>query len=390
MKNDIKTTQQLIVHMFRNNKSSQYIKNSNYNINKPNNNIVVNYKHPNLNGNIKNNGDVLNVNTNNLTNRIKYKTTKNSPERLLIQKNLSRQKNYIGLNHAQKHSSKMTTNNTLSNINKILLKTQKQNNTIKDEIIKKKILQIKDRKNMTTMNSNNNSISLSNSINHNYNHRHNNSNNNLGYFQNKGIYISKIKANKYKEFNNIQNKIKPCLQQPNSYREIKRRSNSNKEMENNINYNGKSIKCEKKGKYYNLINKYISSAAASSKQPLRQQQQKSLKNKFNTITAKMVIDINSKNSNNNTLNFHAAGTPLVENINLGKISNIGSIGNINKIKNINYNHNHNQNIKNNFIFSSTSNSLYKPKKQIKQIPNFYFDMKTLNKASYQSKQTSGK
>ena len=397
MKNDIKTTQQLIVHMFKNNKSSQYIKNSNNNINKPNNNIVVNYKQslisPNLNGNIKNNGDVLNRNNNNLTNRIKYKTTKNSPERLLIQKNLSRQKNVIGLNHAQKHSSKMTTNNTLSNINKILLKSQKQNNTIKDEIIKKKILQIKDRKNMTTtMNSNNNSISLSNSINHNYNHRHNNSNNNLGYFQNKGIYISKIKANKYKEYNNIQNKIKPCLQQPNSYREIKRRSNSNKEMENNINNNGKIIKYEKKGKYYNLINKYISSAAATSKQPQRQHQQKSLKNKFNTITAKMVIDINSKNSNNNTLNCHAAGTPLVENINIGKITNMGSIGNMNKIKNINYNynHNHNQNIKNNFIFSSTSNSLYKPKKQIKQIPNFYFDMKTINKASYQSKQTSRK
>ena len=112
---------------------------------------------------------------------------------------------------------------------------------------------------MTTLNSNNNSISLSSSINHNFNHRLNNSNIN-NYFQNKGIYVYKIKPDKNKEYNNIQNKAKTILgKEPNSYREIKRRANSNYELENDIN-NENFNKNKKKEKYYNLINKYISSA----------------------------------------------------------------------------------------------------------------------------------
>ena len=271
----------------------------------------------------------------------------------------------------------------------MLLNNQKQNYTIREDIIKKKILQIKAKKNITSLNSNNNSISLSNSISNNYQYKykHNNSNNlnnNIAYFKNKGIN-NKNKNNKMKENYNIQNKINNYLKQPNSYREIKRRSNSNYEIEKNININGKNNKYEKKVKYYNLINKYIASssasASASSKQTKRQHNQKSIKNKFNTIAVKMAIDKYRQNSNNHTLNCHGIGNPINENTNIGKINNFVNI------KNKNHN---NQNNKNTFIFSSTSNSLYKPKKQNKQLPNYYFDMKTANKTSYQSKQTSRK
>ena len=392
MKNDIKTTQQLIVHMFKNNKSL-CIKNSNSNKNKPNNNIVVNFKRSlitqnlNINANI-NKGSILNHN-NNLTSRIKYKTTKNSPERLLIQKHLSRQKNFIGLNHIQKPSNKNTSNNTLNNINKMLLTNQNHNYTIRDEIIKKKIMQIKNKKNVTTINSNNNSISLSNSINYNYNYiskyRPNNSNSNISHFKNKAIFNKKNKNSINKENYKIQKKIKSYAKQPNSYREVKRRSKSNYEKEKNINNNGKNNKYEKKGKYYNLINKYISSASASSKQPVRYLNQKYIKSKFNTIAAKMAIDKYIHNSNNHTLNYHGIGNPLSENSNNGKINNMANIK-----KKIKYKNHNNQSIKNNFIFSSTSNSLYMPKKQMKQIPNYFFDMKAINKGSYQNKQTSRK
>ena len=382
MKNGIKASQQLIVNMLKS-KKPQNPKNPNK-IQSNNNGIVVNFKHSlisqNLNGNMKGGGIRL---TNNLTNRTKYKTTKNSPERLFLQNNLSRQKNFIGLNQVFKPNSKMPINNSINSLNKMILQSQRHNNTMKEEIIKKKILQIKEKKNVALMNSNNNSMSLSNSINHNYNH--NNSNNNLGH------YINKLKSkNKNRNEINFTNRIKSSInQQPNSYREIKKRSNSNYELENNINNNlnyknisnGQFVNCGKKGKYYNLINKYISSASTSSKQPQRQQHQKSLKNKFNTITAKKVVDIYKQNSNNNTNSCRGAVSAL-ENTNIIN----SNFNNASKKKN-NF---HNQNIKNNFLFSSTINSLYKPKQQQKQITNFHFDMKTINKTSYPSKQNSRK
>mgnify|MGYP002624184704 CR=1 FL=1 len=381
MKNGIKTSQQLIVNMLKS-KKPQHSKNSNK-IQSNNNGIVVSFKHSlitqNLNGNMKGGGIII---ANNLTNRTKYKTTKNSPERLFLQKNLSRQKNIIGFNQAFKPSSKMPINNSINSINKMILQSQRNNNTMKEEIIKKKILQIKEKKNMTTMNSNNNSMSLSNSINHNY--IHNNSNNNLG------LYINKLKSKNKRNDINFQNRLKSSInQQPNSYREIKKRSNSNYELENNINNNlnyknmknGQFINCGKKGKYYNLINKYISSASSSSKQPQRQQHQKSLKNKFNTITAKKGVDIYKQNSNNNTNSCRGAMSAL-ENTNI-----INSNFNYVSKKKNNF---HKQNIKNNFLFSSTINSLYKPKQQQKQVTNFHFDMKTINKTSYPSKQNSRK
>ena len=393
--NSIKTTQQLIVHMFKIKKPHQNSRILNINKIQSKKNIGNNFKHSLISQNINGNKKRTEINqTNNLTSRTKYKTSKNSPEKIFIQKNVSRQKNVIGLNNVHNHNHQnnnnkiLINNNNINNISKLRTKNHKHSNTMGEEIIKNKILKIKEKKNMTIISSNNNSISLSNSINHNYSLHYNNSNANSGYFPNKEIYINKIKINKNKEYNNIQNKINPTIrQQPNSYREIKRRSNSNYDLSKNMK-NGKYFNNKKKEKYYNLINKYISSSSMSSKQPLRQHQQKPLKNKFNTIEVKRVIDIYKQNINNNIINDNSReGVKISEKATKINTGNFGSYVNINKIKNNNNFKTHKLNAKNNLIFSSTTNSLYKPKKQI---PCYNYNMKIINKTSCQSKQNSRK
>ena len=55
----------------------------------------------------------------------------------------------------------------------------------------------------------------------------------------------------------------------------------------------------------------------------------------------------------------------------------------------NINNPNNNNIKNNFIFSSTSNSLNKKnKKSSKKLSNFRFELRRINRTSYQSKQSN--
>ena len=370
--NSIKTTQQLIVHMLKTKKPYPSSKNSISNSNKTQskNNLAVNFKHSLISQNLNPKNKKTSL-ISKLSNRTKYKTAKSSPEQILIQKNLSRQKKALISN--QKYMNKPNNNMPISNsINKIF-QNQKHNNTMKDDVIKKRIMQIKQRKSMFTMNSNNNSMSLSNIYNYNFNHKHNNSNSNsntnISYFQNKGIYINKIKK---------QNISIGQQQQPNSYRE-KRRSNSNYDIDNinnNIKYFNNNKDFSKEKKYYNLINKYISSASISFKQPMRPQR-KSLKSKFNTINAKGAIDIYKQNiQSKQGLNI----------INVNKNKN-----NIQKNKNVNANNMGNLNInKNNYIFSSTSNNLYKTKQQNKKIPNFHFNVKIINKTSYQTKQNSRK
>ena len=109
--------------------------------------------------------------------------------------------------------------------------------------------------------------------------------------------------------------------------------------------------------------------------PMRQQRI-TLKNKFNTINVKKVIDIYKQNLQNKQ--------GLKVNINKSK-------NNTQKNKNINMDNMDNINVnKNSYIFSSSSNNLYKPKQQNKKIQNFHFNMKIVNKTSYQSKQNSRK
>ena len=372
--NSIKATQKIIVHMFKAKKPYPSSKNSISNSSKvqSKNNIAVNFKHSLISQNLNPNNKKTSL-ISNLSNRIKYKTAKNSPEQILIQKNLSRQKKIVGSN--QKHMNKNNSNLPISDsISKIIFHNSKHNNTVKEDMIKKRILQMQQRKNMTTMNSNNSSMSLSNIYNYNYNfnQRHNNSSSNtdinISYLQNKGIYMNKIKGQ------NIKFVQKP--QQPNSYRE-KRPSNSNYNLDI-INQNIKHInnkEFSKEKKYYNLINKYISISSTSLKQPMRQQRI-TLKNKFNTINVKKAIDIYKQNLQNKQ--------GLKVNINKSK-------NNTQKNKNVNMDNMDNINVnKNSYIFSSTSNNLYKPKQQNKKIQNFHFNMKIVNKTSYQSKQNSRK
>ena len=372
--NTIKTTQQLIVHLFKGKNSFQFTKNSNLNNIKPNKNILVNFKQSLISKNLKSNikGNKIGINpTNNINNKEKYKTTKNSPEHLLFQKHYSRQKNFIASN-----SKKINKMPIMNSISKTIIKSQKNSSTKNKDIIKKKILKINQKKNITSINSNNNSLSLSNSISHNY--KHNNSNINLGYFRNNELTINKIKPNKNENQSSF-------IHYPYSYREIKQKSNSNYDIENNNINNGQIINYTKKGKYYNLINKYISSVSSASKQPMRQHHQKSLKIKFNTIAAKKSVDINKPNSNNNNnyaSSFRGVGNSIIEK-NIGNFGKIGTIKNINKIKNLS-SQNESQNLKNNFIFEASK--IYKKNQKIQtnqQIPSLHFDTKPIDKTTYQ-------
>ena len=108
-----------------------------------------------------------------------------------------------------------------------------------------------------------------------------------------------------------------------------------------------------------------------------------------TINAKKVKDIYKQNSINNSQIYRKLGITM-ENTNIGGYNqSINNINNNNQNNN-NNNINHiNNNIKNNFIFSSTTNSLNKKNKKTNhQMSSFPFDIKKINQTSYQSKQTS--
>ena len=150
MKNGIKSTQELIMHLFQ--KKNPFKKESN----NKNTNLILNHKN--------------NIFNQSLTNRAKYKTSKNSPENILnnkIQKNI---------------------------INKIILSGQK-----KDEIFKKKIQHIKEKKIVPKSNNNSISMNITNNIYQNYI-------NNI-YIKNKNIFINKINFKKNKNNQNITKKI---------------------------------------------------------------------------------------------------------------------------------------------------------------------------------------
>ena len=103
---------------------------------------------------------------------------------------------------------------------------------------------------------------------------------------------------------------------------------------------------------------------------------------------KKVKDIYKQNSLSNSQIYKKLGITM-ENTN---IDNINNINNLNKIKssinsiynNINQNNN---NIKNHFIFSSTSNSLNKKSKKANQKgSSFNFELRKINRTTYQNKQ----
>ena len=336
MKNGIKSTQELIMHLFQ--KKNPFKKESN----NKNTNLILNHKN--------------NIFNQSLTNRAKYKTSKNSPENILnnkIQKNI---------------------------INKIILSGQK-----KDEIFKKKIQHIKEKKIVPKSNNNSISMNITNNIYQNYI-------NNI-YIKNKNIFINKINFKKNKNNQNItkkNNSINNKKAYTSRGSDLTKRANSNYDLKkkskniNNINSNEEILK-KSGSKYLNLINQYIASVSAVSKQPHRPNNQK---NRFMTINAKKVKDIYKQNSLSNSQIYKKLGITM-ENTNLENINNINNLNQIkNSINNIYNNINqNNNNIKNNFIFSSTSNSLNKKSKKSNQkSSNFHFELRKINRTTYQNKQ----
>ena len=336
MKNGIKSTQELIMHLFQ--KKNPFKKESN----NKNTNLILNHKN--------------NIFNQSLTNRAKYKTSKNSPENILnnkIQKNI---------------------------INKIILSGQK-----KDEIFKKKIQHIKEKKIVPKSNNNSISMNITNNIYQNYI-------NNI-YIKNKNIFINKINFKKNKNNQNItkkNNSINNKKAYTSRGSDLTKRANSNYDLKkkskniNNINSNEEILK-KSGSKYLNLINQYIASVSAVSKQPHRPNNQK---NRFMTINAKKVKDIYKQNSLSNSQIYKKLGITM-ENTNLENINNINNLNQIkNSINNIYNNINqNNNNVKNNFIFSSTSNSLNKKSKKSNQkSSNFHFELRKINRTTYQNKQ----
>jgi len=355
MKNGFKSTHDLIMNLFK--KKNPYQKE----MNNKNSNLLLNHK---------NNANLFHQN---FTNRAKYKTSKNSPENNLFQNN--------NMSNQKKNLDKTNNNNKIqvNNLSKIMLSGQK-----KDDIIKKKILHIKDKK---IQKSNNNSISMNitNNIYQNYI-------NNL-YIKSKGIFINKI--HKKNDNNNILKKNNSLYtKKANTARgggDIRQRAMSNYDIKKKPKYmNNEDIYKKNGNKYFNLINQYIASVSAVSKQPHRPNNQK---NRYMTINAKKLKDIYKQNSMSNSQIYKKLGITMentnvennASNININKIkSNLNSINSIYNINNPN-----NNNLKNNFIFSSTSNSLNKKnKKSSKKLSNFRFELHRINRTSYQSKQSN--
>ena len=289
MKNGIKSTQELIMHLFQ--KKNPFKKESN----NKNTNLILNHKN--------------NIFNQSLTNRAKYKTSKNSPENILnnkIQKNI---------------------------INKIILSGQK-----KDEIFKKKIQHIKEKKIVPKSNNNSISMNITNNIYQNYI-------NNI-YIKNKNIFINKINFKKNKNNQNItkkNNSINNKKAYTSRGSDLTKRANSNYDLKkkskniNNINSNEEILK-KSGSKYLNLINQHIASVSAVSKQPHRPNNQK---NRFMTINAKKVKDIYKQNSLSNSQIIYKQNSLsnsqiykklgiTMENTNL---ENINNINNLNQIKN---------------------------------------------------------
>ena len=355
MKNGFKSsTHDLIMNLFK--KKNPYQKE----INNKNSHLLLNHKNNN------------NLFHQNFTNRAKYKTSKNSPENNLFQNNhMSNRKKYL---------DKSNNNNKIqmNNLSKVMLSGQK-----KDDIIKKKILHIKDKKIQKNNNNNSISMNITNNIYQNYI-------NNL-YIKSKGIFINKI----HKKNDNNNNPIKKNnsintkkAQTARGGTDMRQRAMSNYDIKKKPKYiNNEDLYKKNGNKYFNLINQYIASVSAVSKQPHRPNNQK---NRYMTINAKKLKDIYKQNSMSNSQLYKKLGITM-ENTNVENNENNINIKNIKKnINNIyNINNHNNNNIKNNFIFSSTSNSLNKKnKKSSKKLSNFHFELRRINRTSYQTKQSN--
>ena len=290
----------------------------------------------------------------------KFKTTKNSPERIIIEKVANIQKNFDNNNIDYKKSNKFPIKG------KIILSNQKRAEKLMEEILKNKIIKNKDKINKQIYENKNNSINQG-TIYKNLN-QINNNNGNINDNLNININnISHILPNKNKYLNqnimgfDFSNQISgPTLAGPNSYRIPQKRSNSILDDEEYFIYHNKNTKNINKK---NIIDKKF---FYSSNKP-QQKSKNSDSSTFNTIIAKKNF-YNQKQNNIN--NYNKNNNEII----------------INNIKKNNYIQ---QNIsKTNSIFSSTMSSLSKPKQQKHPSKNYHFDVKS--KTAYPTKNNSRK
>ena len=349
----MKNSQQSLMNLFHaQNNNSQFVQGNNQNLK----NLLKNFK---INNIISHNNCYIS----------KFKTTKNSPERLIFEKTVNAQNNVeSNINHKKLNKFPIR--------GKIILGNQKKPEKIMEELLRNKINKNKQKMNNKANDIKNNSMNKG-TIYRNINPPTNNTNiinDNLNININN---ISHILPNKNNDQNkniiglDFTNQISgPAMAGPNSYRAPQKKNNNILEDEEYFIYINKNNKNSKN------INKNINKKNINDKKfgsfSTNKQRQKIKNNKnnginFNTIIAKK--------------NFYGQNKNNLSNLNSNLINKGTNI--INDTKN-----NNNNNQKTNSIFSSTMSSLSKPRPQKQINKNHQFEAKS--KTSYPTKNNSRK
>ena len=346
MNYSMKNSQQSLMNLFHaQNNNSQFLAGNNQNLKY----ILKNFK---INNIISHNNCYIS----------KFKTTKNSPERLLFGKTVNAQNNMENTNNHKKV-------NKFPIKGKIILGNQKKPEKVMEEMIRNKL-----SKNKQKMNNKVNDIK-NNSMNKGIIYRNSNmptNNTNILYDNININNISHILPNKNKAPNTnilgfeFANQISgPSMAGPISYRAPQKKNNNILEDEEYfiyINKNNKNINKNINKKNINNNKKFSSFSTNKQKQKIKNNGVS-----YNTIIAKK--------------NFYGQNKNILSNLSSNIINKGNSMNNITKNKN-------NNSQKTNVLFSSTVSSLNKPRTQKQISKNYQFDPKS--KTSYPTKNNSRK
>ena len=231
----LKNSQQTLINLLRPQNNAQHISDNNQNSIKY---LLKNLKNKNI---ISHNNCYIS----------KFKTTTNSPERLIIEKTMNIQKNLDNNNVNYKKSNKFPVKG------RIILNNQKKAEKIMEEILKNKIIKNKDKINNKIYENKNNSVNqgtIYKNIKQINNHTNINDNLNINISNYSHILPNK---NKYINQNIIgfdfNNQVSgPTVAGPNSYRVPQKRSNSILDEEEYFIYYNKN---KKNANQKNIIDK---------------------------------------------------------------------------------------------------------------------------------------
>ena len=224
------------------------------------------------------------------SNQSKFKTSKNSPERIIFDNSQNLKSKIANVKPNGANNSNVN--------NKIILSSKKQNEKNFENLLKRKIIKIQEKKALTQANTNNNTISLSTNI-----MNHINTSNSLYGYLPQTNYISKIKSKM-----NLDNSIKKKQINGNNYQ---KKSNSTFEDEDKNNCYYINLKD-------NIYNKYILSSS-SKNDPNIKSSFNILNNKNNTSN-KIIIPNHMKNSSLFSSTLSALYKPKNSNSNSKQIS----------------------------------------------------------------------